>query len=271
MRVLKVKNALCFTVLVFFFNSSAFSRDRKLVEIRTFPAKEARQGVAVDDRYLYVIDSRQIVKYDKKTGDRIAEWREKENGPIIHLDSGMINDGKLYCAHSNYPQIPMTSSVEIWDAAAMQHIGSHSFGIRYGSCTWIDRHEGFWWAAFGHYEKFKSQTGRGTEWTTVVKFNDQWLALEAWIFPPEVLERLMPMSNSGGSWGSDDLLYCTGHDSTELYVMRLPEAGSVLELIEIVKAPIAGQGIAWDRSDPGFLFGIRRSDGVAVQIQLVIE
>lgn len=56
------------------------------------------------------------------------------------------------------------------------------------------------------------------------------------------------MSNSGGSFGPDGWLYITGHDATEVYVMKLPSAGSILTWVATIWLPdIAGQGIAWDR------------------------
>jgi hypothetical protein len=118
---------------------------KKFEEIVRFEAAEARQGVAVDAQHFYAVTDLGIGKYDKKTGKLVAKWESPKGGPFIHLDSGVILDGKLYASHSNYPQEPMTSSVEIWDAVTMQHIGSHSFGIMWGSCTWIDRHDGAWW------------------------------------------------------------------------------------------------------------------------------
>ena len=202
--------------------------------------------------------------------DRVAHWGD-EDGLIIHLDSGVIIDGKLYCAHSNYPGIPMTSSVEIWDTQTLQHIETHSFGIQRGSCTWVDYHNGFWWAAFSHYEKWKSHTGKGkgTEWTTVVKFDNQWRDLQAWVLPTDITDKIKPMSNSGGSWGPDGLLYCTGHDLPELYALRIPKKGSILELVETVPMNIFGQGIAWDRSKEGFIYGIRKKDKLVVVSKLV--
>ncbi|NIR39319.1 MAG: hypothetical protein GWO22_26155, partial [Actinobacteria bacterium] len=53
----------------------------------------------------------------------------------------MVLDGKIYCAHSNYRYFPMTSSIEVWDADTLEHIGSHSIGIRLGSLTWLDKHD----------------------------------------------------------------------------------------------------------------------------------
>ena len=34
-----------------------------------------------------------------------------------------------------------------------------------------------------------------------MKFDDQWRRLEAWALPASVLERIKPMSISGGGWG----------------------------------------------------------------------
>jgi len=250
--------------LIFVLISSGAAQARRIIEKDSFSAKEARQGIAVDEKYIYVVGTQQIGKYDKKSRELIKRWQGAEDGPIIHLDSGVIFDGKLYCSHSNYPEVPMTSSVEIWDAETLEHVESYSFGIHWGSCTWIDRFDGFWWAAFAHYNKLKDKTGKGSEWTTVVKFNDQFKFLQSWVYPKEVYERFGRMSNSGGSWGPDSLLYITGHDEPELYAMRLPRMGSVLELVEVVPINIYGQGIAWDRADPGFIYGIRKKNREAV-------
>jgi hypothetical protein len=232
----------------------------KISELDHFKAKEARQGIAVDEKHIYVIGTQQIGKYDKRTHKLVKHWQGAEDGPIIHLDSGVIFEGKLFCAHSNYPGIPMTSSVEIWDTKTLEHVGSHSFGIQFGSCTWIDRFNGSWWGTFAHYNKLKDKTGKGSEWTTVAQFDDLWQIVQTWVFPTQVYERFERMSNSGGSWGPDSLLYCTGHDLPELYAMRLPKMGSVLELVKIVPINIYGQGIAWDRTEPGMIYGIRKKN-----------
>jgi hypothetical protein len=41
--------------------------------------------------------------------------------------------------------------------------------------------------------------------------------------------------------------------------MRLPKAGSILELVDVIPMNIRGQGIAWDRSRPGVIYGIVRA------------
>jgi len=263
------QKTLLFSVIILFSQLNIlWSAERKFTVVRESKAPEARQGVAVDDNYIYVIGTQEIGKYDKKTFKRVATWTGDGKGPIIHLDSGVIYNGKLYCSHSNYPGVPMTSSVEIWDAKTLEHIDSYSFGIRWGSCTWIDHYQGYWWAAFAHYDKWENETKKSNIWTTVVKFDDKWNSLESWVFPPEILERFKPMSNSGGSWGPDGYLYCTGHDRPETYVMQLPNAGSVLELIEIVPIDNTGQGIAWDRTDAGILYGIRKKDRQIIETKL---
>jgi hypothetical protein len=227
--------------------------------ISSFPATEARQGVAVDAQYFYAIDSRAIGKYDRQTGRLVANWKAPKDSPIIHLDGGVVLDGKLYCAHSNYPASPMRSSVEIWDAESLTHVGMHDFRVHWGSLTWLDRHDGFWWAVFANYDQIVNGARYGgKENTILVKLNDEWKELQTWLFPFGLLDHFGEMSNSGGSWGPDGRLYLTGHDAAELYVINAPETGGSLDFLETIAAPIAGQGIAWDRSNPGLLFGIVR-------------
>ncbi|MCC7007445.1 MAG: cycloisomerase [Acidobacteria bacterium] len=225
--------------------------------VAEFAAPEAGQGVAVDRDSFYAVDSRAIARYDKRTGTRRARWQEEADGPITHLDGAVVLDGRLYAAHSNYPQWPMTSSLEIWDAASLAHIGSRSFGINWGSLTWADFHDGAWWMTFANYDQPVGPDGAPygrTAATQLIKFTSDFRMLEGWVLPKAVLSRLGVMSNSGGSWGPDGWLYLTGHDPAEVYRMRLPKAGSVLELADIVPLPIRGQGLAWDRTSPGVLY-----------------
>jgi hypothetical protein len=264
--LLKVKKFLVFSLAVMIIMSLscecvAFGEQR-FEQIVEFNVPEANQRVGVDALYFYAVDNRTIVKHDKTTGQLVTKWEGPKGGPIIHFDSAVVVNEKVYCAHSNYHEWPMTSSIEIFDAATLEHIGSHSFGIHWGSCTWVDYYDGFWWATFANYDK---PYGPGDSpygykaCTTLVKFDNQWQWKEAWVLPETILKRLEDMSNSGGSWGPDGFLYLSGHDPAEVYKCRLPKAGSVLELIEIIPLNIRGQGIAWDRSNPGVLYGIIRA------------
>ena len=101
--------------------------------------------------------------------------------------------------------------------------------------------------------------GRDPRWTSLVQFDPQWRRLAGWTFPPEVIARLEPHSCSGGSWGPDGKLWCAGHDRAEVYRFDLPKAGSQLVLLGRPALQISGQGIAWDRSEPGLLYGIDRA------------
>jgi hypothetical protein len=95
--------------------------------------------------------------------------------------------------------------------------------------------------------------------TLMVKFTPDFRMVESWTLPKALLDRFEDMSNSGGSWGPDGFLYLTGHDPAELYRVRLPKSGSVLEVVDIIPMNIRGQGIAWDRSQPGVIYGIIRA------------
>ena len=231
-------------------------------QIAELMVPEANQGVGVDERHFYAVDNQTIAKYDKATGALVKKWQGPSDGPIKHLDSAMLMSGKLYAAHSNYPEWPMTSSVEVFDAETMQHIGTHSFGIRWGSLTWVDWHDGHWWMTFANYDQKigPGQTPYGHKANTlVVQLTAGFQPVQSWTLPKEVLDRFEDMSNSGGSWGPDGFLYLSGHDPAEAYKMALPEAGSVLQLLETVPLTIRGQGIAWDRSQPGVIYGILRA------------
>ena len=238
--------------------------------LRRFSSEDARQGIAVDKNYFYAVNNFSISQHDKRSGKRIRRWDgvSDETGPLIHLDSGMILRGKLFAAHSNYPQRPMTSSIEIWDANSLHHIDSHSFGVHFGSFTWIDYYDGWWWGSFANYDKTQADSAYGeTRNTLLVKMNHNFQIQSSWIFPAALLQRFAPMSNSGGSWGPDNYLYITGHDHGEIYVVSLPEFGSVVNWRATVKVPaIEGQGIAWDRTTSR-----RRLWGILKRSQTVVE
>lgn len=175
----KFSFSLLLLILVFrLISPDNLKAQRSFEPVNNYPSPDAHQAVAVDSTYFYAIATRSISKYDKTTGRQVARWVGKSGGAILHLDSGVILDGKLYAAHSNYPELPMTSSVEIWNTKTLEHIDSHCFGIRWGSCTWLDQHMGYWWAVFAHYEEFSDELGKDNRWTTLVKFNNHWEPME---------------------------------------------------------------------------------------------
>jgi hypothetical protein len=228
-------------------------------EIRRWKPRGAGQGVAVDDRYFYGIGNFVVGKYDKQTGERVAEWIGPRGGSIIHLNWGMVTDGQLICAHSNFPELPMASSIEIFDCATLQPVKSISLGVRHGSLTWAEQKDGYWWACFANYNERGGTPGVDNRSTLFGKFDERWQLLEAWIFPPQVVAAWGTMSSSGGRWGDDGLLYVTGHDAKELYVLRLPQRGVALEYVTTIDVPFEGQAFAWDPSERRVAYGITRS------------
>src|SRR4051812_13291016 len=229
-------------------------------EVRRFPAAEAGQGAVADGEFIYAIDNHTIGKYRKKTGERVALWQGAEGSPIVHMNAGVVFQGRLYCAHSNYPTVPMLSSVEIFDTATLKHVGSHSFGRMDGSFTWLDRRNGKWIACFVHYGKKGGEPGRGPEWTHLDEFDDEWRRTGGWSFPADFVTHIgeRGYSASGGAMGPRGFLYATGHDHPELYVLEFPEAGSVLKWVATVSTPTEGQAFGWDPVEAGTIYTIGR-------------
>jgi outer membrane protein assembly factor BamB len=242
-------------------------------ELRRFDAPEATQAVAVDATSFFAIDNSVIAKYSKTTGEQEKVWKATAELPLAHLNSGAVIDGRLYCANSNFPSYPEASSVEIWDADTLEHVGTHSLGIYEGSLTWIDWHDDAWWAVFAHYtEKVNDDPhAKDARWTSLVQFDRQWRRTAGWTFPPEVIARFEPHGCSGGAWGANGRLYCTGHDRGELYELALPHAGPQLRLTQTIAVPISGQGFAWDRTEPGILYGIDRPRGQVVVVKMPVS
>jgi hypothetical protein len=228
-------------------------------EIRRWQPRGANQGVAIDDRHFYGIGNFIVGKYDKHTGERVQEWIGLRGGPIIHFNGGIVQDGLLVIAHSNFPQLPMASSLEYFDRDTVQPVKTLSFGIRLGSLTWAEKKDGFWWACFANYNDKGTTPGFDQRWTYVGRFDEQWNMLESWSFPSQVVATWGSSSCSGGSWGEDGLLYVTGHDAKELYVLRLPKMGMALDYITTIDVPFEGQAWAWDRSEKRVIYGISRA------------
>jgi hypothetical protein len=229
-------------------------------EIAHWSVLEANQAAAVDVGHFYGIGNHAIVKHRKDSGERVAQWFGPRGGPIVHFNAGYVEGDHLVLAHSNHPQLPMASSIETFDARTLQPVATHSLGIRLGSLTWAVRHRGWWWACFSNYNDSGTTPGFDQRWTHVGQFDDAWQLRQSWLFPPQVVATWGDSACSGGDWGDDGLLYVTGHDAPELYVLRLPRQGVTLEYVTTIDVPFEGQGWAWDRSTRGqrVIYGIRR-------------
>ena len=256
----------CFVVgLLFAAHSDAFGANSpgnaavpalKAQEVRRFSAPDAFQGVAVDAHAFYAISDNRITKYDKATGRRSASWSDR-SGSIVHLNSCTIRNALLFCAHSNYPDRPPRSSVEIFDTATLKHVGHRSLGITPGALTWADFHDGGWWLCFAIYGGFSPDKAGPS--TTVVEYDEQWRRRRTWLFPASILGAFGPMSASGGAWGPGGYLYVMGHDRPELYVLRLPESGAVLRHVATIVTPGPGQAFGWDATEPDTFYSIDRT------------
>lgn len=250
--------ALLFALLCVLCGKSAFAAipgpgGWRHEELRRFKAAEANQGVAVDSEFFYAIDNHALGKYRKDSGARVAGWDGGKGGRIQHLNAGVVFNGRLYCAHSNFPKLPEQSSVEIWDTTTMQAIGSIGFAQPPGSLTWALPRDDGWLACFAHY-KSTSDPAR----TVVQRFDAGWKQLGSWSFPAELIQRFAGSSASGGGFGPGVRLFVTGHDAKELYLLGLPASGAVLEWQATIPISAEGQAFAWDPVETNILYSISR-------------
>ena len=203
-----------------------------------------------------------------RSGLQIALVVSQDYGLLGTLTDGDIRRGLLR-------GLTMASSIEVYDTATLAPVASTSLGIRLGSLTWAERRDGVWWACFANYNDAGTTPGFDQRWTHVGRFNDDWQLIESWLFPPQVVATWGKSSCSGGSWGPDGLLYVTGHDAAELYVLRIPRSGVTLDYVTTIDVPFEGQSWAWDRSaEPDrIIFGIsrQRHEVISARIPPVIE
>ncbi|HUQ68180.1 MAG TPA: serine hydrolase [Planctomycetaceae bacterium] len=213
---------------------------------RTIAAPEAHQAAAADERFVYAIANTQVARYDRETGRRVAV----STGAAQHLNSGFLADNRLYCAHSNYPQIPEQSEIKVLDLETMQLSTFQDFGNFGGSLTWAVIRDGHWWCNFARYGDDNAQT-------FLVEFDADWKELRRFTYSAELIRKLGRNSLSGGLW-QDGKLLVTGHDDPILFRLCLPANGTVLELTGSESVPFTGQGFALD-SQTGGLIGIHRA------------
>jgi len=237
--------------------------------LRRYIAQEADQGVAVDLNYFYAVDNFLIAKYSKQSGDFINKWEGTKEGPIQHLNSCYINEAQLLCANSNYPEIPMASSIETFNTSDLSHTGNYSLGVRdEGSLTWFSPYEDGWIAGFAHYSGEKGLPHKDTKYSSVITFDDEWRRTGGWMLPKSVTSRMSPYAASGGQIGPNGLLYLTGHDLPEMYALALPTMGPKLMHISTIELESRGQAFSFDPSGTGIVFAIDREKNLVLEIQL---
>lgn len=213
--------------------------------VAVLAAPEAYQAAAADGPFVYAIAGDRVGKYDRKSGKRLAV----STGDAHHLNSGFVHDGRVYCAHSNYPNRPERSQIMVLDPQSMRLTEFKDFGNFGGSLTWCVRRDGRWWCNFAKY-------GGENAKTFLTEFDDGWKELGRWTYPPELIRQLGSYSLSGGVW-RDGLLVVTGHTEPVVFRLRLPKDGTVMELVDSQRVPFGGQCIADDPATGG-LVGIDR-------------
>lgn len=237
--------------------------------LRTYEAREATQGVAADARFFYAIANTVLAKYEIASGRLADRWVSPRNGLIRHLNSCLVDAGRLWCANSNYALTPMGSSVEIFDTASLDHADSHSLGMRdEGSVTWFDRYGGGWIAGFAHYSGTGGVPFKNHTFSSVVAFDAEWRRTGGWLFPESAIERMAPHAASGGALGPDGWLYLLGHDRPEMYVVAKPSMGPTLIHLATIDLEAEGQAFSWAQDGTRTIFTIDRRKGLVRTIEV---
>lgn len=216
-------------------------------ETSRLDSADAIQGAASFGSFVFAVNSRQIAKYDRQTGQLLG----LSNGEAIHLNSGFVWRKQLLCAHSNYPMIPERSQIMKLDPGTMALTSFHDFDDYGGSLTWIVRRGNRWLCNFAKY-------GENNQATFLVEFDSGFKERHRWTYPPEVVNKLGKYSLSGGVWARGELLV-TGHDANEIYVLHIPKNGGLLKYVTTRPVPFTGQGFAIDKPGKG-LIGISRAE-----------
>ena len=227
--------------------------------LRVYKVPEAHQGVAADARFFYAVDNTVLAKYEIASGQPVDRWVGPRNGLIRHLNSCLANGDRIWCVNSNYPQTPMGSSLEVFDASTLDHVSSHSMGMRdEGSLTWTDRYGGGWLAGFAHYDGNGGVAFKNHTFSSVVTFDAEWRRTGGWLFPASTIDRMTPGATSGGAIGPDGWLYLLGHDRPEMYVVARPSMGPTLIHIATIDLEVEGQAFSWAAGGARTVFAIDR-------------
>jgi len=243
--------------------SFLLAQEAQVTELKRYKAPNATQAVAVDSLHFYTISNSKIIKRKKSDGAVVDQWE----GPLKHLNSGIVFGDKLYCANTNYPELPMASSLEIFDTKSMKHAGNHSFGLYVGSFTWIDIWEDDYYIMFVHYENYAQEGDKGVAYTTLIQTDSLFRRKSAWTIPKKLVDHLKPTSVSGGTFLPDGNLLLSPHHFEEVYIFSLPQMGYELVWKETIPVPFQGQGIAVDPFDDT-IWGIHRKNKEVIQIKL---
>jgi endonuclease/exonuclease/phosphatase family metal-dependent hydrolase len=208
-------------------------------------APEAKQAAAADERFVWAVTNKRVALYDRVTGQKISESPES----ALHFNGAFLKEGRLYLAHSNHPETPARSDIQLFDSETASLDLFHDFCESDGYLNWAVYHDDAWWCFFAHY-------GEDNAKSYLAKFDSQWSELQRWRCPKSILSQLGRHSLSGGIWRGSELLV-TGHDDPVLFRLSLPDCGDELNHVGTDTIPFTGQGFA-DDSATGGLVGIHR-------------
>lgn len=227
--------------------------------LRSYEAPESTQGVAADAQHFYPVDNRVLAKYDIGTGRRLLRWEAPSPDIIRHMNSCLARDGRIWCANSNYPLTPMGSSIEVFDAATLAHVDTHSLGMtEEGSLTWFDRVQDGWIAGFAHYDENGGLAYKDHSFSSVLSLDGEWRRTGGWLFPKTAMDRMSPHAASGGAIGPDGWLYLLGHDRPEMYVVGKPRMGPALVHLATIDLEAEGQAFSWAQDGTRTIYAIDR-------------
>ena len=226
---------------------SAFPLKPGWRETSSLASEFATQAAAADDKHYYAISSTTVAQYDRANGKLIAKGTAAD---AKHLNSAFVQDGKVYCAHSNYPAKPDESDIRVFDPTTGKLTTFHAFQNPPGSIVWCLVRDKEWWCCFAHY-------GQDNAKTLLIRFDKDWKEIARWTFPRKVIDDWDGMSASGGVFDGDTLLV-SHHHFKVLYRLKIPAMPGELEFVEALQSPYPGQGIATDPKTNG-LIGIDRA------------
>lgn len=221
-------------------------------------APEARQGVTSDGTYIYAVDNATIGKYMIATGDRVALF-EGDKEHFKHMNSCAFVGELLACAASNYPATPHQGSIEYFDPDELRHLRSVQLEDNPGSLTVFGERDSGKWAIFANYDGKGGEAGKDHRDTVYAEMSPANRVTRTIRFPAAVLDRLAPYSISGAAWSTDGLIYVSGHDKPEIYVLRLRDGEQAFEYIATIPTVTNGQAIDFDPVQDRQLWAIDRN------------
>lgn len=223
-------------------SSTAFVPQKGWTTTSRLVTEYATQAAAADEKCIYAISSTTVAKFARSSSKLLATATDSSTK---HLNSGFLDDGKLYCAHSNYPDTPHESDIRIYNPRSNSLTVFHRFIDPPGSLVWCIRKNGHWWCCFAHY-------GEKNHRTVLIEYAEDGLTVEAqrFLFPKEVIADFDGMSGSGGIWFGDSLLV-SHHHFPVLYELKCPgpnDPPDRLILLAVRHCPFPGQGFGIDKA-----------------------